>query len=88
MDVLLLLKLLGGAGAAGIVAWLFITQTVVPGVLYRAEKERADRNEARLNESIPLLERALEALDRAEHVTKLKVDEVVKLPTDNQGGGR
>ena len=88
MDPFTFAKFFGAGAGAAFVAWLFITQKVVPGVLYFAEKERADRNEARLNESIPLLERALEALDRAEHVTKLKVDEVVKLPTDNQGGGR
>lgn len=87
MDLITLLKLAGAGGitSAGVVAYLFISGAVVPGYALKQaneekERERVAREKAeqRLIDSMPVLKRAGEVVERSVGLASEAVETVKK----------
>jgi hypothetical protein len=93
VDPTALLKLLTAGGAGGIalvIVFIFVKGWVVPGPIYqqalereKGERERAEKAEQRLLDTIPTLQKAMGALDNGVDVTR-KAIETVK-SSDHRG---
>lgn len=83
----------GAAGAAITVVYLYTAGVVVPGHVYRAilddrerERQRAEKAEQRIFDTVPALDRAYSQVARVPHVAKEIVTTAAAAVTDNGGG--